>query len=423
MKAEERTKYALTMRLCYHCLSRGHQFKDCRIAKDRKCGVDNCLQSHHPLLHRPRGATFFSIEEYPDEEESFPEEEQTLISQQAFVNLTTSEAVHIPSHTPPKIMSKTVFKPDRSARVYNTIFSGVVYLCKGKFKRPVSIAYDGCSNNTNISAKLAEEMGLEVLTTPKDRVIDVLGGQSNVTSRLVKLELQPLNSNKAFEISGYTVTNFLDRVHVPDWADHLEKFEHLKHFKIPKLKHNRVDILLGTDFHKLLLANAKLSGKDEEPSAQMTDLGWMFGGPLENYLMKDVTNLAASQWVTHLCQDRRMDTESAVPVKQIESTFEASVNNTGTNFLKKQENCWSKTKLAVKKGVKLTSELGVICHPVKSTCYYSRLKKNKARLQRVADLPNFKQKERSKHFWGMGFHNSRPFSMEVGRRKSRRKVH
>jgi hypothetical protein len=41
---------------------------------------------------------------------------------------------------------------------------------------------------------------------------------------------------------------------------------------IPKLKHNRVDILLGTDFYKLLLANAKLSGKDEEPSAKMTGL-------------------------------------------------------------------------------------------------------------------------------------------------------
>jgi hypothetical protein len=41
----------------------------------------------------------------------------------------------------------------------------------------------------------------------------------------------------------------------------------------------------------------------------------------------------------------------------------------------------------------------------------------------VADLSNFKQKERSKHFLGMGFNNSRPFSMEVGRRKTRRKVH
>ena len=189
------------------------------------------------------------------------------------------------------------------------------------------------------------------------------------------------------------------------------------------MKHNRVDILLGTDFHKLLLANAKLSGKDEEPSAQMTELGWMFGGPLENYLMKDVANLAASQWVTHLCQNRRVDIASGIPIKQIESTFEASVTNTNTGFLKKQENCWSKTKLAVKKGVKLTSELGVICHSVKSTCYYSRLKKNKARLQEVVYLPNFKQKERSKPFLRMGLHNSRPFSMEVGRRKTRKKVH
>ena len=317
MKAEERTKFALTMRLCYHCLSRGHRFKDCRIAKDRKCDIDNCTQSHHPLLHKPRGATFFSIDEYPEDDENTPEEQQTLISQQAFVNLTSLETIPIPVPTPPKVMSKTIFKIDRSARVYNTIFSGVVYLCKGKFKKPVSIAYDGCSNNTNISAKLAEEMGLEVLTNVKDRVIDVLGGQSNVKSKLVKLELQPLDSNKAFEISGYTVTNFLERVHVPDWADHLEKFEHLKQFKIPRLKHNKVDILLGTDFHKLLLANAKVSGGDEEPSAQLTELGWMFGGPLANYNLKESANLAASEWVTHLSQERNLYTENELSLHDL----------------------------------------------------------------------------------------------------------
>jgi hypothetical protein len=155
----------------------------------------------------------------------------------------------------------------------------------------------------------------------------------------------------------------------------------------------------------------------------MTDLGWMFGGPLENYLMTDVSNLAASQWVTHLCQDKRVDIASGVSNKQIESIFEASVTDTGTNFLQKQENCCSKTKLPLKKEEKLTSGLGVHCPQVKSTCYYSRLKKNKARLQHVVYLPNFKQKERSKPFLRMGLHNSRPFSMEVGRRKTRKKVH
>ncbi len=103
-------------------------------------------------------------------------------------------------------------------------------------------------------------MGLEVLTVSKDRVIDVFGEQSNVTSRVVKLELQPLNCNRTLEILCYTVAKFLYRVHVPDWADHLGKFDHLNQFKIPKLKHNIVNILLCTDFHKLLLVNAKGSG-------------------------------------------------------------------------------------------------------------------------------------------------------------------
>jgi hypothetical protein len=50
-----------------------------------------------------------------------------------------------------------------SGGTFVSIKTGIVNIGTGKKKRPIVVAYDSCSNNTNISAELAEELGLTVL--------------------------------------------------------------------------------------------------------------------------------------------------------------------------------------------------------------------------------------------------------------------
>jgi len=46
---EERWQTAKASRMCFSCLNKGHQTKDCRSKK--KCDKNGCLRFHHPILH------------------------------------------------------------------------------------------------------------------------------------------------------------------------------------------------------------------------------------------------------------------------------------------------------------------------------------------------------------------------------------
>jgi len=57
MSLVERFETVRAKGLCYHCLSRGHKFKDCHFEPDQLCGIEGCRSRHHHLLHRPHQAS------------------------------------------------------------------------------------------------------------------------------------------------------------------------------------------------------------------------------------------------------------------------------------------------------------------------------------------------------------------------------
>jgi hypothetical protein len=155
---------------------------------------------------------------------------------------------------------------------------------------------------------LAAELNLEVMTPSVERTVNVLQGQCKIDSKLVQVQIQPLDSNETFQITAFTVKDFLSKTHIPNWAEHLPKYDHLKQLKIPSFtkEDQKIDILLGTDYFKLLLAHGlPLVGGDNEPAAEKTSLGWMIGGPIENYDYSKLqdTHLMSSMWITHLAQE------------------------------------------------------------------------------------------------------------------------
>jgi hypothetical protein len=51
LETNEKLEIATSSRSCFHCLRRGHRFRQCRNDKGRLCGVNNCQKYEHPLLH------------------------------------------------------------------------------------------------------------------------------------------------------------------------------------------------------------------------------------------------------------------------------------------------------------------------------------------------------------------------------------
>ena len=46
----ERTNFVFDNKLCFNCLSKGHQLNDCK--SDFRCHEDNCKCKHHTLIHQ-----------------------------------------------------------------------------------------------------------------------------------------------------------------------------------------------------------------------------------------------------------------------------------------------------------------------------------------------------------------------------------
>jgi hypothetical protein len=154
--------------------------------------------------------------------------------------------------------------------------------CNGE-RRRVVIAMDPCSNSTNIDEDFARELQLKVEDTGIVRNINFLEGSSRIESNIVSFMLSPLDSETMYPVKAYTVKNLISGTPVVDWTQVAEDFPYLKQAKIPKpLKSDRVHILLGTDFAYLNGSSQGIFGKEFEPIAELTKLGWAFSGRIKS---------------------------------------------------------------------------------------------------------------------------------------------
>jgi hypothetical protein len=248
-------------RLCYHCLGGGHRARDCKFFTDRKCGLQRCDKYHHHLLH------------------NFQDGDRVLLSVEMFLAYETAEQVDddvpvICNHVQTAFAEREDYCAIRTATV--------ILSCNGK-KRRVVVAMDPCSNSTNIDADFAREMNLVVEKTGIEREINFLERKAVISSEIVSFMLSPLNSDVQFPVRAFTIKDLVSGTPVIDWSKVANEYPHLRAAEIPKPDpRDKVQILLGTDYAHLNGTMHGIIGRDFEPIAEFTKLGWAFSGRVKN---------------------------------------------------------------------------------------------------------------------------------------------
>ena len=107
-------------------------------------------------------------------------------------------------------------------------------------------------------------------------VSDVVGRQQQQNSEVVKLRVASPDS-RLYDVKVWTLLNLSDSLRPVDWSKIQENGPHLKNltFSAPQ---GKVDLLIGIDHSSLIVPFKVREGKDNEPYAVLTKLGWVARG-------------------------------------------------------------------------------------------------------------------------------------------------
>jgi len=272
-------------RICFHCLKDDkHKARDCKFQEGEKCGVNGCTRYHHKLLH--------------------VEKEQGLLSIERFLELEKNSEYVDEDYPESKVRVNHAATMFSDKGHYTAIRTATVIIRVGDKKKRVVAALDACSSCTNVDAELARELGMPITRARVKREVCFLERQVSMTSDIVSFSISPLNSNKTFQVQGYTVKDLVKGTPVVNWKRESEKYSYLKDTELPEPdERDQVLVLIGTDFAKLMASTQAVYGNDNEPIAEKTQLGWAYSGKIRNCQVssEEGQRAAASHIMRDLC--------------------------------------------------------------------------------------------------------------------------
>ena len=254
-------------KLCFHCLLAGHCARDCKFRPDLLCGLEGCKRKHHRLVHNHVETGLCSIEIFMSQLDDNEVRDCAVQVQKSLLTMSLAADGH------------GVVLPLEDE--YISIRTVMVEIRCGQKRKRVIAALDSCSNNTNIDADLAEELGLPILRANIPREMHFLERKAHIKSNYVRFVVAPIDSDAAFEMTGFTIKDLMSGSPVVDWNKAADEYPHLKEACIPSSRSSdRVQILIGTEFAELMTPYRVLRGGPGSgaPVAELTDLGWAFSG-------------------------------------------------------------------------------------------------------------------------------------------------
>ncbi|KAI9565123.1 hypothetical protein GHT06_008892 [Daphnia sinensis] len=153
---------------------------------------------------------------------------------------------------------------------------------------PVNELMDDGSDSTLIQEGLARGVGEESST--------------HLASEYLELRLKT-SSEEILSIQGSTIPSITKPVAVVFWERLRGRWTHLADLPPLRTCGGRVDVLIGLDHVALITATESRFGKDDEPTASKTRLGWTLQGAVET---SDGSSIARVHHVRRFC-----DTESS----------------------------------------------------------------------------------------------------------------
>ncbi|KAL6480076.1 hypothetical protein MHYP_G00111090 [Metynnis hypsauchen] len=255
MSIEEKKKCVHENKLCFACLRKGHNSKDCR--NRAMCGI--CRKSHPTPLHEDR---------FPEGSKQSAAEESTS-SLSCCVNGGEGGSTSM-------IVPVWISAP-------NT---------------PETLAYallDTQSSHTFVDQEVCEK--LQVVMEPVRLKLSTMMGKDSIvkSQRVCDLKVRGLISDISISLPPAYTRDFipLDCAHIPT-CQTAHKWKHLASIaqEIPPLMECGVGLLIGYDCSRALIPRNVITGGDYEPYAIKTDLGWsIVGGTPQHVSPKDLTGL------------------------------------------------------------------------------------------------------------------------------------
>ncbi|XP_034052757.1 uncharacterized protein LOC117533237 [Gymnodraco acuticeps] len=259
---EDRIKFVYAERLCFGCLNTGHQSKAC----NDKSTCEKCQRRHPTCLHddkfKGKMSTTFNGDDISKDKTDTKEIAATTnrVIQEGPSTLTSAII--------PVWVSSTK-QPEQEVLVYALL--------------------DTQSDTTFILDEVAQN-----LDTNKENVrlrLSTMSTKSTVIpcQKLTELQVRGYDLEKMIPLPPLFTREFIpvDRSHIPTSETAL-KWPHLEQLadKIPPPLDCEVGLLIGYNCQQALLPREILSGKDNYPYAQRTDLGWSIVGcsnPAKDY--------------------------------------------------------------------------------------------------------------------------------------------
>ncbi|XP_064629276.1 uncharacterized protein LOC135488565 [Lineus longissimus] len=252
LEINKRWEKAKHLALCYRCLGRNHLGSKCE--RTRECGIDECKETHHRLLHGKRTSVM------PARKDT--EEKRERDRNHSTVTLKTTDQTNEEKF----ISMRTV----------------PVIVKNGKRRIKVNAMLDDCSTTTYINADVAAELGLqgEIQKT----TVQVLNGKTETFDSMpVQIGLESLNHRIDMNIIAKTTNNVTGDLKAIDWNQYADRYEHLRDIGFPKFgRRDTVDLLIGQDYQELHLSLRDIRGKTADaPMARLTKLGWTCIGAID----------------------------------------------------------------------------------------------------------------------------------------------
>ncbi|KAL7874936.1 hypothetical protein SRHO_G00059060 [Serrasalmus rhombeus] len=269
---KERVKYVQTKKLCFACLRPGHHSKSCE--KRSVCNV--CTGRHPTCLHEDRAKADEKIQADGQNESGKPSKGKEKPKEQKHGD-TESTTTEVTSTA----MSNQVMH-NRNSTYASTIVP--VWLSTTRNPDAEVLVYallDSQSDSTFILQERAETLDTQM--EPVQLKLSTLASKRTLipSHKLVGLQVRGFYSSKKIPLPVTYSRDFipasLSHIPTPKTARAWSHLEHLAE-EIAPLIDCDVGLLIGYNCSQALLPREIVSGKDDEPFAVRTDLGWSIVG-------------------------------------------------------------------------------------------------------------------------------------------------
>ena len=261
MSPGERLGFVWGKRLCFCCFDGRHVASQCRAGVE--CGVEGCTAKHSKLLHQ-------SLERSAKENSG---------GRQSTLNPETRD-YQIESHS----HACSSLKPTQTTLALPIV--PVKVRAKGQSVYHYTHALlDSGSTKTFCSKALIEK--LDVKGEQAKLSLTTVNSSESTDVELVALEVVVAKS-RAEKAGAIQLPNVYALPNLPTLENciaspsDIRKWPHLKDLRLPRVDESGVSILIGQDVPEALWPLELQKGKEGQPYATRTRLGWSLNGPLES---------------------------------------------------------------------------------------------------------------------------------------------